>query len=310
MDSLLPDRLERLRQLQGYLSDRIRGQDHVIARVVSALQRGELGLTTSNRPRASFLFLGPTGVGKTELSLAFTEYLSGKDKLVRFDMSEYQTQESLAVLLGGRVGETGLLGIALARSSSGTLLFDEIEKAHPRVLDLFLQILDAARVRMASGETLDLRGFYIVFTSNIAAAEIINLQHSSFATMERHVLAKAQQTLRPELYARITEKLVFNRLDYDVQMEIARLHIARELSFLRDKGFDLALGNSVISFLMQRGFHPRLGARPLRDTIEKYLRGAVANTMLGRTSSSVAEVCVSGEQLVLQPVSQRPASPT
>jgi ATP-dependent Clp protease ATP-binding subunit ClpB len=300
MQSLLPDRVERLRQLQAYLSDRIRGQDHVIARVVSALQRGELGLTTSNRPRASFLFLGPTGVGKTELSLAFTEYLSGKDKLVRFDMSEYQTQESLAVLLGGRVGETGLLGIALARSSTGTLLFDEIEKAHPRVLDLFLQILDAARVRMASGETLDLRGFYIVFTSNIAAAEIINLQHSSFATMERHVLAKAQQTLRPELYARITEKLVFNRLDYDVQMEIARLHIARELSFLRDKGFDLALGNSVISFLMQRGFHPRLGARPLRDTIEKYLRGAVAESLLKEDQSRALEVTVCGDRLALK----------
>jgi ATP-dependent Clp protease ATP-binding subunit ClpB len=145
----------------------------------------------------------------------------------RFDMSEYQTQESLGVLLGARVGEVGLLGMARAKSATGTVLFDEIEKAHPRVLDLFLQILDAARVTMASGETLDLSGFYIVFTSNIAATEIINLQHSSFATIERHVLAKAQQSLRPELYARIAEKLVFNRLSYEVQMEIARLHIGR-----------------------------------------------------------------------------------
>jgi len=268
MNVLSADRLERLRQLQLHLSDRIRGQNHVIPRVVSALHRGELGLTTLNRPRGSFLFLGPTGVGKTELSLAFTRYLFGNDKLFRFDMSEYQTQESLGVLLGGRIGEIGLLGMAVAKSATGTLLFDEIEKAHPRVLDVFLQILDAARVTMASGETLDLSGFYIVFTSNIAAAEIINLQHSSFATMERHVLAKAQRSLRPELYARITEKLVFNRLNYDVQMEIARLHSARELSFLRDKGFDLTLGDSVVSFLMQRGFHPRLGARPLRDPLE------------------------------------------
>ena len=204
MNSLSADRLKPLRQLQSYLRDRIRGQNHVIPQVVSALHRGELGLTTLNRPRGSFLFLGPTGVGKTELSLAFTDYLLGKDKLFRFDMSEYQTQESLGVLLGGRVGEIGLLGIAVAKSATGTLLFDEIEKSHPRVLDVFLQMLDAARVTMASGETLDLSGFYIVFTSNIAAAEIINLQHSSFATMERHVLAKAQRTLRPELYARIT----------------------------------------------------------------------------------------------------------
>jgi ATPases with chaperone activity, ATP-binding subunit len=299
MNSLLSDRLERLRQLQNYLSDRIRGQDHVIPRVVSVLHRGELGLNTPNRPRGSFLFLGPTGVGKTELSLAFTDYLLGKDRLFRFDMSEYQTQDSLGVLLGSRVGETGLLGIVLAKSATGTLLFDEIEKAHPRVLDVFLQMLDAARVTMASGEALDLSGFYIVFTSNIAAAEIINLQHSSFATMERHVLAKAQRTLRPELYARITEKLVFNRLSYDVQVEIARLHMGRELAFLRSKGFDLAADELVVSFLMQHGFHPRLGARPLRDTIEKHLRGAVADATLGGSIAPQARLSACNNNLVL-----------
>src|SRR6266705_104966 len=218
-------------------------------------------------------------------------------------MSEYQTQESLGVLLGGRIGETGLLGMMVAKSVTGTLLFDEIEKAHPRVLDVFLQILDAARVTITSGETLDLSGFYIVFTSNIAAAEIINLQHSSFATMERHVLAKAQRSLRPELYARITEKLVFNRLSYEVQMEIACLHIGHELSFLRDKGFHLTLGHSVVSFLMLRGFHPRLGARPLRDTVEKHLRGAVANAILGGVGLGARELVVCGNELILQPSS-------
>jgi ATP-dependent Clp protease ATP-binding subunit ClpA len=185
--------------------------------------------------------------------------------------------------------------------ATGILLFDEIEKAHPRVLDVFLQMLDAARVTMASGETLDLSGFYVVFTSNIAAAEIINLQHSSFATMERHVLAKAQRTLRPELYARITEKLAFNRLSYDVQMEIARLHIGRELSFLRSKRFHLTVGHAVVSFLMQRGFHPRLGARPLRDTIEKYLRGSVADVLLAGVTPRHLEFVISGNELVLQP---------
>jgi ATP-dependent Clp protease ATP-binding subunit ClpA len=191
--------------------------------------------------------------------------------------------------------------MARAKSETGTLLFDEIEKAHPRVLDLFLQILDAAHVTMASGETLDLSGFYIVFTSNIAASEILNLQHSSFATMERHVLAKAQQTLRPELYARITEKLVFKRLSYDIQMEIARLHIGRELAFLRNKGFYLTAGHSVVSFLMQRGFHARLGARPLRDTIEKYLRGAVADAVLAGIDARTSEFVVCGNELRLRP---------
>jgi len=303
MDSLTlsSTQLERLRDLQAHLSDHIRGQDHVIPSVVSVLHRAELGLTKTGRPRGSFLFLGPTGVGKTELSIAFTHYLFGKDKLLRFDMSEYQTQESLGVLLGGRIGEVGLLGMARAKSTTGTLLFDEIEKAHPRVLDLFLQILDAARVTMASGQTLDLSGFYVVFTSNLAAAEILNLQHSSFATVERHVLAKAQQSLRPELYARITEKLVFKRLSYDVQMEIARVHIGRELFFLRDKGFDLTVGHGVVSFLMQRGFHPRLGARPLRDVIEKHLRGAVADALLAGIRSRRLEFNVCASELTLRP---------
>jgi ATP-dependent Clp protease ATP-binding subunit ClpA len=293
-------RLEHLRHLEAYLHEQIRGQDHVIPRVVSALHRGELGLTTVGRPRGSFLFLGPTGVGKTELTIAFTDYLLGKDKLFRFDMSEFQTQESVAVLLGGRVGEVGLLGLARSKSATGTLLFDEIEKAHPRVLDLFLQILDAARVTMASGQTLDLSRFYIVFTSNIAAADILNLQHSSFATMERHVLAKAQQSLRPELYARIAEKLVFNRLTYDVQMQIARLHITRELAFLRDKGFDLLIDDGVVSFIMQHGFHPRFGARPLRDTIERESRGAVAKATLMNEAMHRAQIAVCDGQLVLR----------
>jgi len=294
------ERREHLRALHAHLSQQILGQDHVIPRIVAALHRGELGLTASGRPRGSFLLLGPTGVGKTELTIAFTRYLFRGDKLFRFDMSEYQTRESLAVLLGGRVGEVGLLGFACAKSPIGTLLFDEIEKAHPRVLDLFLQIVDAARVTMATGETLDLSGFYVVFTSNIAASEILNLQHSSFATMERHVLAKAQQSLRPELYARIAEKLVFNRLTYDVQMEIARLHIARELAFLREKGFTLSADESVTSFIMQRGFHARLGARPLRDAIEKHLRGAVVDAALSDGASSSARFVVCANQLLLR----------
>ena len=241
---LSQDRLEHLRHLEAHLCEQIRGQDYVISRVVPVLHRGELGLSTPGRPRGSFLFLGPTGVGKTELALAFTRYLFGNEKLFRFDMSEYQTQESLGLLLGGKLGEIGLLGLAVAKSSTGTLLFDEIEKAHPRVLDVFLQILDAARVTMANGETLDLSGFYIVFTSNLGGADILNLQHSSFATMERHVLARAQQSLRPELFARITEKLVFDRLSYDVQLAIAKLHIDRELAFLRGKGFNLTADES------------------------------------------------------------------
>src|SRR5216117_2675430 len=150
---------KQLRDLESALLNEIRGQHHVIPRVVSVLQRGQLGLSKPGRPRGSFLFLGPTGVGKTELTQAFSRHLFGTQNLVRFDMSEFQTQESLGLLLGSRPGENGFFGAAYGRTEEGTLLFDEVEKAHPRVMDLFLQILDAARITVATGETLDLRSF-------------------------------------------------------------------------------------------------------------------------------------------------------
>lgn len=270
----------KLHQLETILRERIRGQAHVIPRVASVLKRGELGLTKPSRPRGSFMFLGPTGVGKTEITLVFTEFLFGADKLSRFDMSEYQTQESLGILLGARLGERGTLGMACDKAPCGTLLFDEIEKAHPRVLDVFLQILDAARVTMASGDTLDFSKHYIVLTSNLGAAEILHVQHSTQATMERHVLTRAQQALRPEIFARITEKLVFNRLTYDDQMEIARLLLANELMFLQQKGIALVPSKDVLPFLVRRGYHPRLGARPMRDAIEKLVGDAVSESFL------------------------------
>ncbi len=291
----------KLKGLENILSRRIRGQAHVIPRVVSVLQRGELGLTKPTRPRGSFMFLGPTGVGKTEITLAFTEFLFGADRLSRFDMSEYQTQESLGVLLGARLGERGTLGMAYDKSPSGTLLFDEIEKAHPRVLDVFLQILDAARVTMASGDTLDFSNHYIVLTSNIGAAEILRVQHSTQATMERHVLTRAQQSLRPEIFARINEKLVFNRLSYDDQLEIARLLLANELKFLRDKGHELMPTDAVLPFLVRCGYHPRLGARPMRDAVEKCIGDALAEFLLsGNNTGGSLDVNESHGRLVIR----------
>ena len=300
-------RAARLRELLPFLRERIRGQDHVLPRIVSLLQRGQLGLTKGSRPRGSFLLLGPTGVGKTEVTVAFTEFVMGADHLFRFDMSEYQTQDSLGVLLGGKLGERGTLALAHDRHRAGTLLFDEIEKAHPRVLDIFLQILDAARVTMANGETLDLSGFYVVFTSNIAAAELLEIQHSSFATMERHVLARAQQAMRPELYARITEKLVFKRLSYDVQLEIALLLLDAELKFLREAGHALTQDESVLPFLVRHGYHPRLGARPMRDAVEKAIGDAVAAQLLDQGAVS-GRLMVNEQGSALQILDARPAA--
>ena len=283
------EKIERLRKLDGVLRTEIRGQNQVLPRVISVVQRGEFSLTKPGRPRGSFLLLGPTGVGKTETVVVLTRQIFGAEKLFRFDMSEFQTQESLGLLLGAKLGETGYLGAMRERAAEGSLLFDEAEKAHPRVLDIMLQLLDAARITVATGQTLDFSGFYVWLTSNIGSAELMSLQHSNDATLERHVLSRAQQALRPEIFARITEKLVFGRLSYEHQLEIAEKFLSREVEFLTSRGHKLELDKTVLPFLVRKGFHPKLGARPMRDATEKLVGDAVAGALL---ANGRAEGCL------------------
>ncbi len=294
-------RLERLRQVEGVLRKDIRGQNQVLPRVVSVVQRGELSLTKPARPRGSFLLLGPTGVGKTETVVVLTNQIFGAEKLFRFDMSEFQTQESLGLLLGARLGEAGYLGAVRERAAEGSLLFDEAEKAHPRVLDIMLQLLDAARITVATGRTLDFSGFYVWLTSNIGSAELMTLQHSNDATLERHVLSRAQQALRPEIFARITEKLVFGRLSYEHQLEIAEKFLSREVEFLAARGHTLELDKTVLPFLVRKGFHPKLGARPMRDAVEKQVGDALAGHLLaGKNSGGKLQVDESRDCLIVR----------
>ena len=280
------EKIGRLRGLDQILHTEIRGQNQVLPRVVSVVQRGEFGLTKPGRPRGSFLLLGPTGVGKTETVVVLTRQIFGAEKLFRFDMSEFQTQESLGLLLGAKLGESGYLGAMRERAAEGSLLFDEAEKAHPRMLDIMLQLLDAARITVATGQTLDFSGFYIWLTSNIGSAELMSLQHSNDATLERHVLSRAQQALRPEIFARITEKLVFGRLSYEHQLEIAEKFLSREVEFLTSRGHKLELDKTVLPFLVRKGFHPKLGARPMRDATEKLVGDAVAGALLQNGSAT------------------------
>ncbi|MGB7770111.1 MAG: AAA family ATPase [Verrucomicrobiia bacterium] len=294
-------KLERLRKVEGILRKEIRGQNQVLPRVVSVVQRGELSLTKPARPRGSFLLLGPTGVGKTETVVVLTNQIFGAEKLFRFDMSEFQTQESLGLLLGARLGEAGYLGAVRERAAEGSLLFDEAEKAHPRVLDILLQLLDAARITVATGQTLDFSGFYVWLTSNIGSAELMTLQHSNDATLERHVLSRAQQALRPEIFARITEKLVFGRLSYEHQLEIAEKFLSREIEFLAARGHTLELDKSVLPFLVRKGFHPKLGARPMRDAVEKQIGDALAEHLLaGKNSGGRLQVDESRDCLIVR----------
>jgi len=167
-------------------------------------------------------------------------------------------------------------------------------------MDLFLQLLDAARLTVATGHTLDFSGFYVVMTTNFGSAELMSLQHSSEATLERHVLTRAQQALRPEVFARISEKLVFRRLSYEHQLEIAEKFLEREITFLAGRGHALELHPSVLPFLVRKGFHPKLGARPMRDAVEKLLGDAVAECLLaGRVAEGKLTVDEPGERLVI-----------
>jgi len=299
--ALNENKLTQLNELDALLPREIRGQPQVLPRIIATVKRGELNLTKPGRPRGSFLLLGPTGVGKTETVVVLTNQIFGAKKLFRFDMSEFQTQESLGLLLGAKLGETGYLGAMRERAAEGSLLFDEAEKAHPRVLDILLQLLDAARITVATGQTLDFSGFYVWMTSNIGSAELMGLQHSNDATLERHVLSRAQQALRPEIFARINEKLVFNRLSYEHQLEIAEKFLSREMEFLASRGHQLELDKSVLPFLVRKGFHPKLGARPMRDAVEKLAGDAVTERLLaGQPAGGTLTVDATRDCLIIR----------
>lgn len=288
-----------LRELPDHLRREIKGQGHVLDRVCSVLTRGELGLANPRRPKGSFLFVGPTGVGKTELTNVFTSYLFAGAAPLRFDMSEYQLQKSVDKLIGENASDSGLLGRALRGAAGGTLLFDEVEKAHTLVLDLFLQILEDARITLATGETLDLHGFYIVFTSNIGSAEAMRMESAPFASIERTVLSRVNQALRPELVGRVNEKIVFGRLDFATQRAICEALIATELARIGALGYHLKVAASAVEFLLRLGYHKTLGARPLRGVVERCLQEVIAGSLLNQQSGSGHVVTdANGEGLV------------
>lgn len=272
--------------LEEHLRTRIRGQDHILPRVAAAFARGSLGLTSPDRPRGSFLFVGPTGTGKTETFLCAMDYVFGTGHLVSFDMSEYHDRSAVNKLLGEDREDIGLLGRALTSIKSGGVLFDEVEKAHPLVLDLFLQILWHGRITVATGEVFRFGGYFVGFTSNIGAAEAMRMEHSRLASVEQAMLRRVEQELRPELVGRIDEKLVFARLGTEVQREICALEVAREVVRLRTVGFDLEVSREALEFLVREGFHPHLGVRLMRKTVERHIQDAVAQELFRSGSAS------------------------
>ncbi len=278
--------VQDLNGLEGYLLSKIKGQDHVIPRVCSVLERGQLGLQPTGKPLGSFLFLGPTGVGKTELTLEFARYLFRAENVHRFDMSEFLHLDSVKLFMGDESGSLGRLGNVLSRHQQGVLLLDEIEKSHRLIWDLLLQMLDAARITLADHRAYDLSGFYIVCTSNIGSQQLLRPTRLPFTTLERAVISELHGFLRPELIGRFDEKIVFRPLCPDTQREIAWLAITEELARFRKRGFNLTVSDETFEFLVRRGIHKALGARPMKKTVQKFIGDAVRDAMKAGTPSS------------------------
>ncbi len=295
------NRIADLADLEPYLSGKIIGQEHVISRVCSVLERTILGLNPDDKPLGSFLFLGPTGVGKTELTIELTRFFFGDDALFRFDMSEFQHEDSVKMFLGDEKGRVGRLGQVLAAHHKGVLLFDETEKSHRLIWDLFLQMTDAARITLADHHTYDLSGFLLVFTSNIGSQSLLRPTRLPFTTLERAVLAELHKVFRPELIGRFDEKIVFKPLTQESQRRIAEVKISDELSRVALKGYRLSVESSVIEFLIRRGIHKTLGARPLKKTVQRFIGDAVSHAIrAGSSSSGMLVVSLTHDRLYIK----------
>jgi ATP-dependent Clp protease ATP-binding subunit ClpB len=212
---------------------------------------------------------------------AFADYLLGSDKLVRFDMSEYQTLESIYRLLGHNGGE-GLVGLNYDRvAGSGTLLFDEIEKAHERALDLFLQLLSAARLTLGSGRVLNFEKFYVVATSNIGSPLLVGLKTNVRETLVRRVIQEARDQMRREIFDRFDRVLVFNRLSYEVQIEVGRLHLQWEIEAQERRGYKVTECDAeALNAIVRNGYSEKQGARRMRNAAREAVQEAVREALL------------------------------
>ena len=289
----MSDSFDKLRRLPGALQVRILGQDEALGSISALLIRALCGCRYPRRPIASMLFLGPTGVGKTETAQIFTRHLFGEEsKLVRLDMSEYMTVDSIDILRGSRQSDRGLFGYYYDRSSgSGTLLFDEIEKAHPLIVDLFLQILSAARLTLANGETLDLSNYIVVATSNFGSRMLLESRSSDRETLVRRTLAAGTSEMRPETFARFDLHCVFNKLDYLTLRRIAELHVRQALEIINAQGHRITCAPQVVEYVHREGYSEHFGARLMQTAAMRVLGQVVADRMLsGRTHSVRGEI--------------------
>jgi ATP-dependent Clp protease ATP-binding subunit ClpB len=254
--------------------------------VSNAVRRARAGLQDPNRPIGSFIFLGPTGVGKTELARALAEFLfDDEEAMVRIDMSEYQERHTVARLIGappGYVGyeEGGQLTEAVRRRPYAVVLFDEIEKAHFEVFNVLLQLLDEGRLTDGHGRTVDFRNTVVIMTSNVGSQWIKELGGKDDKEMRRRVLEAMDQHFRPEFLNRIDEIIIFHSLTMEDLVQIVDIQLGRLQKLLADRKVGLSLTEAAKRYLAEKGFDPVYGARPLKRTIQRELQDPLAMKIL------------------------------
>ncbi len=288
VSKLVQSEMQKLLLLEDELHQRVIGQEEAVTAVADAIQRSRAGLADPNRPIASFIFLGPTGVGKTELAKALAAYLfDTEEALVRIDMSEYMEKHAVSRLIGappGYVGydEGGQLTEAIRRRPFAVILFDEIEKAHPDVFNVMLQILDDGRVTDAQGRTVDFKNTIIIMTSNIGSQYILDVagDDEQYEEMKTRVMEALRGNFRPEFLNRVDEMIIFHGLRKSQLREIVKLQVARLEERLADRKMAVKLSESALDFLAEVGYDPVYGARPLKRAIQRELETQIAKSIL------------------------------
>ncbi|MGW0323708.1 ATP-dependent Clp protease ATP-binding subunit [Nocardia sp. NPDC003183] len=304
---LTAEEKQRLLQLEDVLHKRVIGQNEAIVAIAEAVRRARAGLKDPNRPIGSFLFLGPTGVGKTELAKALAEAVFGdEDRLIRFDMSEFQEKHTVSRLVGAPPGYVGYDDAAqltdkVRRQPYSVILFDEVEKAHPDVFNVLLQLLDDGRVTDSKGRTVDFKNTIVIMTSNIGSHLILEAPPGDLDSIVPQLEELLRQHFRPEFLNRIDEQIVFHRLDKEQLEQIVELILDRTRRMLAAQDIELEISQSAVDWLSERGFQPEFGARPLRRTVQKELDNRVSRLLLdgGLDPGGTVKVDTADDDLVV-----------
>jgi ATP-dependent Clp protease ATP-binding subunit ClpB len=287
VSKMLEGERDKLLRMEDNLHQRVVGQDEAVNAIANAIRRSRAGLSDERKPNGSFLFLGPTGVGKTELSKALANFLfDTEDAMVRLDMSEYMEKHSVSRLIGappGYVGyeEGGYLTEAVRRKPYSVILLDEVEKAHPDVFNILLQVLEDGRLTDSHGRTVDFRNTVLIMTSNLGSDTIQEFSGKhSYGDMKQAVLEVVGRHFRPEFINRIDELVVFHPLDQDQIRIITEIQIQDLRQRLESQDLGLELDSSALDHLSKAGYDPVYGARPLKRAIQQELENPLAQSIL------------------------------